>query len=1150
MKASLRVRLWTIAVSTALAFLVVIVTNMLVTRDVEGQLLRIQEQQIPKLELGPKLQGDFATLKRAYQDAVAAHDMELLERTNELRDRILADVDASRALLDPTVAKDFRAALVAYHEAAFDVSRRMMAGQGDEDAIASMSAMQAKQVQAHELLSRLVAFDQSDLKATFDGAIAAERAGARQQLIVLFMCLAVVLAVSLWIMRDVVRSLALLHDGFTRFGDGRFDEHIAVTGDDELAAVAKEANRMADSLAAGAAEREARDWIKSSLMELADRLRGDLDEEEVATRTVRTLARRIDAPAAALYRLDDRTLHLIGHHALAPGEESGDLVRLFTIGEGLVGEAARDAEIRVIEEVPAGFLRIRSGLGEAEPRCLVLVPLVQVGAVTGILELALFGELTAEARELLEAARESVAIALAVARSRAATQTLLARTQEQAERLREQEEELKSTNEELRCQQEELRQTNEELASQRGALEHRNAALQDVGRQLEKKAAELTTVSAYKSQFLANMSHELRTPLNSMLLLSKLLEDNAEGNLTSRQVEYARTVHSAGKDLLLLINQVLDLAKVEAGKQTLRVETVRIEDVVDRARRTFEPLAREKELELTIEIAPGLPDAIDTDGQRLAQILTNLLGNAIKFTEQGRVGLRIERPKARGKRGLPLSASVAFAVTDTGPGVPREHQARIFEPFEQLDGSAQRRQGGTGLGLGIAREFANLLGGELHLESTPGQGSTFTCVLPERADATMVSLAPPNAVTITTPEPEPPAEELDLLVIEDDATFAGVLGHIIAERGLSHAIASTGGAGLEIARARRPRGIILDVRLPDMDGWAVMEALRAEPATASIAVHFISGVEMADRGLALGAAGYLMKPAERPDLVRVVEELGRKPDRGAYKVLVIEPDKALGDKLVEQLVTSGLRATHAASTESALTILEEEEFACMIVDLAVPDAGELELLETLEKRSAGRNAEMPAVVIYTQRPLSRAEAARLESYAEAVVLKEGASTDRLLDEIRLFVRRLEAGAPRHRPAKVRDADVKLGGKKILVVDDDMRTVYALSAMLRARGADVLVAETGAVALDVLAAQPDVNAVLMDVMMPEMDGFEATRRIRAQPRFAALPIIALTAKAMKGDLERCMEAGATDYLPKPIDTDALLGVLHSRMSGAA
>jgi signal transduction histidine kinase/CheY-like chemotaxis protein len=1159
MRITLRHKLAAIVGSTAIAFLAVIITSALVARRVEQQMATVERRLIPKLELGPQLKADFEALGRSYQEAVAAHDGDALDRTRGVRDRMVEKLAGAHEVLDPATSAEFRVALGEYHDAAFGVSRRMIAGDTGEEVVDGMAAMQRWQTRARELLSKLISFDDQDLAHAFQATRAAQDAAARTSLLVTGGSLVLALALSLWLTRGMVRSFGALEAGFFRFGKGDFAEPIAVQGADEIADVAGGANRMAESLARLARERNRADWIKSGQMELDEELRGELAEEEVATRAVRHLARYLEAPAGAIYGLDSgRVLRLLGHMAMSVGTSDGGVVPSFALGEGLVGAAAKGHNLVVVHDPPRDFLRVRSALGESAPTALILVPLVCSGNVIGVLELAFFRTELEGARELLLSVQESVGVALEVARSRAAAQALLTRTIEQATQLARQEGELRAANEELQCQQEELRLTNEELAqqtekleAQRSSLVEKNNALSQARHSLEEKASELSKASAYKSQFLANMSHELRTPLNSMLLLSNLLADNTEGGLSSRQVEYAKTIHSAGQDLLALINHVLDLAKVESGKHVIRVEPVLLLDVADRVRRVFGPLAKEKGLGLSVTLGEGLPQSILTDGQRLAQILNNLVGNAIKFTDSGSVKLEIQCPDPglRFSRGdLQHARAVAFAVTDTGVGIAVEHQERVFAPFEQVDGGSNRRHGGTGLGLSIAREFAALLGGELQLDSRAGAGSTFALYLPYAAAAASPEVASPMA------PPREPAPVVvagqdrrglgHLLVIEDDPVFSHVMADVIREQGLAYLIATDGKSGLQLARERRPSGIILDVKLPDTDGWEVMEALRADPVTATIPVHVVSALAMRERALAMGACGYLRKPTSKDELVRVVESLASKRQGAASRILLVEDATTRAESLIQQLTADDLDVRCVGSAGEALGLLGRESFACMVLDLALPDLGDLELLAQLQEGGA---KEMPPVVIYANRALSKAEAQRLETYAEAVVLNHDLSAERLLQEVRLFVRRLQAGlhaglaAPSAQPPF---ADVRLEKKKILVVDDDMRTVYALSAMLRSKGAEVLVGDTGAVALAALAEHPDVDVVLMDIMMPEMDGYEAMEAIREQSRFARLPIIALTANAMKGDEARCFEAGATAYLAKPVDMDALFEKLDA------
>jgi CheY-like chemotaxis protein/signal transduction histidine kinase len=962
-----------------------------------------------------------------------------------------------------------------------------------------------------------------------------------------------VIALATWMARGILATMRSLTLGLERFGAGDFGHPIAVSSRDELGDVAVRANEMAARLRRMAEERDRGDWLKAGVAGLVQELRGELTPDELGARAARFIANTLGAPAAALYIAeDDGTLVLAGET-----EVKGGAVRRFAPGEGLVGRAAQQEDLKVIEAPPPDYLRVRSGLGEAAPRALVFLPLSHAGRVTGVLEVATFKPWSELWSELLLSTRESLAIAIVVARGRAATRELLVATQRQAARLAAQEEELRSTNDELQAQEEELRQANtdlsrqtEELEARRRLLAERNADLDDVRVRLEQRAAELATVSTYKSQFLANMSHELRTPLNSMLLLSNLLAENEGGALSPKQVEYARTIHGAGRDLLGLINQVLDLAKVESGRQEVELASVPLGDVVAQLERIFAPLAREKGLDFSATIADDVPEAIVTDRRRLEQILTNFLGNAMKFTSRGQVTFRIAwaGPTIQFRRPeLAETGALAFSVTDTGLGIAAGDQERVFAPFEQVDGASDRRYGGTGLGLGIARELATLLGGELQLTSALGQGSTFTCLLPpsrQPARRAEDGAAAPAAEPAGLVESGAPF----LLLIEDDPIFATTFGDVITSQGLRYVQARSGQAGLRIARERRPSGIILDIKLPDTDGWLVMEALRADSATAHIPVHFVSALDGAERGLALGAVGYLRKPVGRQDLLDVIEALVPRGSARVPRVLVVEDDALTASSVLRMLEAEALEAKRVSTAEQALETLREERFACMILDLSLPEMSGLDLLRTLRDASV---PEPPRVVVYTARSLSRAETVMIEAYAEAVVVKDGSSVERLLDEVKLFVRRFD-GARRGQRAPVPAAplpEARFEGCKVLLADDDMRTVYALSATLRAKGIEVVVAENGRAAVEVLDAQPDVAVVLMDIMMPEMDGYEAMRRIRADGRFGALPIVALTAKAMKGDEERCVEAGATHYLPKPVDAGRLITLLQTCLARA-
>ena len=1153
---SFRGKLIAIVATASTALIALMVASVLTSANTSRRLSEMEEKYVPKLELAPRLEARMEQLKRGFQDAVAARDSDALAATDGVEKQLFSDLAAAVPALTVGQVAALRAAIDDYYQAGFDVSRRIIAGETGERLVEGMSAMQVKQARAVDLVSSVTSFDRGELARAFQDTRQVQSTMTRVRLTTSFLCLLLVLLLSAWMSRSLIRSLSDLARGLRRFGSGDFGTPIPVGNRDEISEVAEQANQMAVNLRTARDERDRRDWVEGALAGLSREVRGELELGEVASRALGFIAPYLGVPVAALYYAGaDGSFALLAEHGGAGKRpDAVPTPRRFRIGEGLVGQAALSAEITVVSDLPAEYLRVRSGLGEAAPRQLALVPLEQLGRIRGVLELGLFTAWTDRAREAALLVRETLLIAIEVANARATARDLLTETRRQAEQLAHQEEELRANNEELQAQQEELRQTNEELieqtdilAAQRQELQRNNTELERARRDLEHKAAELTSVSAYKSQFLANMSHELRTPLNSMLLLSNLLAENEGRNLSDKQVEFAKTIHVAGKDLLRLINQVLDLAKIEAGKYDVSGAPIPIRDVVEHMRRVFQQLAIEKKLRLVVDVAADVPDILETDGQRLEQVLSNLLGNAIKFTREGEVALRVAVANgAAAGGGKETDAPIVFAVSDTGVGIAPGDQERIFAPFEQVDGATDRKYGGTGLGLSICRDLTRLLGGTLRLDSTPGRGSTFSLTLP-RAWTPPPDQASARHEPVAAPRPEsaapaPAPSDAPLLIIEDDDVFAQAVADIIRGQGFECQIASDGATGIRLARERRPLGIVLDVRLPDTDGWKVMEELRLDRTTAGVPVHFVTGVSAADRGLALGAVGYLTKPATRDDVLRVLRALTGRTSDFADRILLVEDDAITSESLLRLLAGENLRVERAMNAAEASAALERERFGCMVLDLSLPDMDGLDLLAKLRERHA---ADMPSVMIYTARSLSKAEAKAIEAHVDAIVLKDGSSAQRLLDEVRLFTRRLKEGLGPRTPsaaARVHAAPVNLTGKRILVVDDDMRTAYALSATLRAKGAEVQVADTGQGALDELAERPDFDAVLMDIMMPEMDGLEAMRRIRRQPRFSALPVIALTAKVMKGDQEKCLEAGATAFLPKPIDGDRLLATL--------
>ena len=744
-------------------------------------------------------------------------------------------------------------------------------------------------------------------------------------------------------------------------------------------------------------------------------------------------------------------------------------------------------------------------------------------------------------------------------------------------RLEEQARTLRASEERLREQQEELQQTNEELeekaqllAAQKSEVETKNYEVEQAKRLLEEKAEQLALTSKYKSEFLANMSHELRTPLNSMLILSKLLAENAEDNLTTKQVEFSQTIHSSGSELLELINDILDLSKIESGTMTVDLSAVNFGDLKDQVERGFRHVATTRGLDFRIALDTQLPREIKTDSKRLQQVIKNLLSNAFKFTERGAVELKVDSPKSGWSRDHSvLSRSeniVSFSVTDTGIGIPSEKQQIIFEAFQQADGTTSRKYGGTGLGLSISREIAKLLGGEIKLHSEPGKGSTFTLFLPvdyvapvPRANPTFHALQAPamrqppqlmpvvieRAESVVVPDDRETIRPGDqtLLVIEDDANFAGVLGHLAHERGFKVLVATEGEHGLALARSFRPDAITLDVRLPDTDGWKVLDRLKHDASTRHIPVHVISATEERHRALKAGAIAYLQKPAEREAIDSALASIKAFTDRKVKRLLLVEDDDVQRMSTMELIGNGDVETIAVPTGAEALERLKTEQFDCMVLDLGLPDMTGFELIDRI--KSELKLEELP-IVVYTGKDLSTQEETDLRRRAESIIVKDVKSPERLLDETALFLHRVEANLPeakRRMLERIHQKDPVLASRKVLVIDDDVRNIFAITSMLERQDMHVIYAENGRDGIATLEKNPDVELVLMDVMMPEMDGYDTTRAIRGRDPWRALPIIALTAKAMKGDREKCIEAGASDYITKPIDTDQLLSLLR-------
>lgn len=924
--------------------------------------------------------------------------------------------------------------------------------------------------------------------------------------------------------------------------------------------------------------REKQVWLRAGQMGLSARMLGDQRLDSLGENVVGFLTEYLEAQVSNIYIADGggRFRRFAGY--AGPAEAASTL----SPGDGLLGQVAKDGRALHVREVPEGYLPVSSSLGRGRPRELLLAPVVHAGTVHAVVEFGFFRAVHPADREFLELVSESIGIAVRSSKDRTRLEELLEETQRQSEELQTQQEELRVSNEELaeqgrvlkesqarlEAQQAELEQTNAQLEEQAQLLETQKEELSGAQIILQDKASELERSNQYKSEFLANMSHELRTPLNSTLILAKLLADNKDGNLNAEQVKFAQTISGAGNDLLALINDILDLSKIEAGKVEIRPEAVHLVRTLDTLQKSLQPLTQEKGLRFSVSVDAEVPERIQTDVQRLGQILKNLLSNALKFTQLGEVSLHVSSGSGR---------TVSFSVRDTGIGIPSAQHEVIFEAFRQADGSTHRKFGGTGLGLSISRDLARLLGGDITVDSAPGDGSTFTLTLPvnyqspaetearvsnraaitpatRRRSATPVA---PGATEVRSPPPLPLIEDdrerlkpgsRVILVVEDDARFAVILRDLAHEMDFQCIVAHSADAGLAAAGLYVPNAILLDMNLPDHSGMGVLDQLKRNPTTRHIPVHVVSVADYSQEALELGAIGYALKPVKREELVVAFEKLAAKFSQGLRTVLVVEDDERQRESIGQLLGNEEVRIVAVGTAGEALKQLQAATFDCMVIDLNLPDLSGYELLERMAE---AEDVSFPPVIVYTGRSLTRDEEQRLRRYSKSIIIKDARSPERLLDEVTLFLHQVEARLPADHQRMLKDArhrETALSGKRVLVVEDDVRNIYALTSLLEPKGVRIEIARNGKEALQALEGGTDSAAggialVLMDIMMPEMDGFTAMREIRKRPQWRKLPIIALTAKAMKDDNEKCLAAGANDYIAKPLDVERLLSLVR-------
>ncbi len=962
--------------------------------------------------------------------------------------------------------------------------------------------------------------------------------------------------------QEISKRIDVIHGIAEQISSGDYTLRINDEEKDALGNLSSSLNKMAESLSISFTRLSDNEWLQSGIARLNEKMVGEKDLGPLTTQIVAFVTAFTGSHTGALYLLEREALVLSGGYSLLETVQ-----KIIPVGQGIVGQAMQNQSQIVLDEIDPEYVTISHATGRIKPKTVIAFPLFHEGAPVGVLELAAIKVYTSRDLAFIKSAGENIGTAIHGAINHKKLQELLEETQAQSEELQAQHSELENMNaeleahtqklqtseEELRVQQEELQQSNAELAQRNKTIIERNEEIQ-------KKAEELEQSTRYKSEFMANMSHELRTPLNSILLLSRYLSENNEANLTEDQKESARVIFNSGSGLLNLIDELLDLSKIEAGKMDVEYSAVSVQDIESDLKGLFQPIAKEKYIELRIESGLGVHRTLETDKSKLEQILKNLLSNALKFTSAGYVALKINlAPENPGQ--------VQFTVEDTGVGIAREKLDLVFEAFTQADGSTKRKYGGTGLGLSISRQLARLLGGEITVNSQPGKGSAFTLSIPLNKPADtdkpeLLSYPTPVGPAIAPQAPQTKTrnlapvipEEIEddrggiqpgdkvILIVEDDTVFAKALLQFTRRQNYKGLVAVRGDLGVQMASTYKPHAILLDIQLPVMDGWEVMDALKSNTGTRHIPVHIMSSFEVKKESRMHGAVDFINKPVALEQMQQMFGKLEEALTKSPKKVLIVEENPKHAQALSYFLETYNVTSSIQHSISGSIDILQSQEVDCVILDMGIPDKN---AYNTLEMIKATQGLEEVPIIIFTGKNLSQAEESRIRRYADSIVVKTAHSYQRILDEVALFLHLVEEKNMDTAKAASVSSNLKqiLQGKTVLIADDDVRNIFSLTKSLEKHQVNVITATDGAEALLQLEQHPETDIVLMDMMMPQMDGYESTTRIREHPRFKHIPVIAVTAKAMLGDREKCIAAGASDYISKPVDIDQLVSLLR-------
>ncbi|MBF0458139.1 MAG: response regulator [Nitrospirae bacterium] len=1100
-------------------------------------------------------------LRRAYETANNDEIVEMKTQVASLKPKIIEDlaVVANRYLGDKNLIKQISSNFDRYSSLYDDYFDLLLQGKKPEAIHLLDSKMYGYAEENEKLLGDATTFASDKAASLYEIALKSNADSKRILYSLLGISILLSAALSFVFTRTITVPVSRLLDVTKEISSGNLDVTIDVSAKDEVGMLSKSFLQMVGTLRNNLSARDIEDWKKSGSAQINGITRGEKDIITLSQNLIKSVSEYMSAHIGAIYLVHGQdTLKLMGTYAYSKRK---NLSNEYAFGDGLIGQAALEKQSILLTEVPADYIKITSGLGEAAPLSILVTPFMYNGEVKGVIELGSFAAFAEHQLEFMTAVADGIAIAFSVAQSRETMRGLLEETQNQAEELRTQQEELRANNEtlasqtkilkvsesKLQEQREELRQANEELEEHAKLMEKQRDEIKKTNMELERnqkfnlqKTRELEITSKYKSEFMANMSHELRTPLNSILLLSKFLSENKDGNLTLKQMECAGTVYSSGKDLLALINDILDLSKVEAGKVELHVEAMGTDSLKTFIENNFLPLTEEKKLALQVAISENAPENIHTDIQKMEQIIRNLLSNAIKFTDKGAITVTIDRVAK-----VPYGSGLSVSVSDTGIGIQEDKLGVIFEAFKQADGTTSRKYGGTGLGLTISKELVKLLKGEIVVKSELGSGSTFTILIPDLKDIAPMEDTPKEMENAKATEDDreglTPGEK-SILIIEDDAAFAKVLQDISRERGYKGIVVHNGTDGIDCARKYQPKAIILDMGLPDIDGWVVIERLKQSPETRNIPVHIISASEKDIDVLKSGSVGYLTKPVNMEKIEEAFNRLESIFSAGKKKIMAVNMDAKQASMLNELLKNTGIEVDYV-SAKKAQTDIESHQYDCIVMNIP---GSEPVCFAFLDKIKNTEHISGTPVIIYNIRQLSVGDEIRLSMYAQRIVLKAVKSPERLLNEIVLFSHIIESQLPLEKQnilKHVYDNEHIFKGKNILIVDDDSRNVFALTSVLQDKGMNVLVAGNGVECIKILNQNDSIDIVLMDIMMPEMNGYEAIKQARKIRHYRDIPIIALTAKAMKEDRIKCVEAGANDYLSKPIDKDRLMSLLR-------